>query len=229
MGVESIELDTVNLRMVARTLPGKQYEVGRRLRVLVVRALRRAGIVASDGSTPRWSRAIPHRRRPPARREETQARAGAEAMTSWLKAKLGGRFRASTAGADRRVRRAVLGAADLPAGRRHPRQPAPAVVPPGFVPDPNYTWVPRTQVRRPKEPVHDHHHDDDHDDRDDDAGADGRRPARRRRARRRRWSIRTAQVARSAPQTLTQTPTVTAPPTAPPVAGPVPATPEAPR
>ena len=31
MGVESIELDTVNLRMVARTLPGKQFEVGRRL------------------------------------------------------------------------------------------------------------------------------------------------------------------------------------------------------
>ena len=29
MGVESIELDTVNLRMVARTLPGKQFEVGR--------------------------------------------------------------------------------------------------------------------------------------------------------------------------------------------------------
>jgi len=53
MGVESIELGTVNLRMVARTLPGKQFEVGRRIRVLVVRALRRAGIVApSDGSTP---------------------------------------------------------------------------------------------------------------------------------------------------------------------------------
>ena len=32
MGVESIEVDTVNLRMVARTLPGKQFEVGRRLR-----------------------------------------------------------------------------------------------------------------------------------------------------------------------------------------------------
>ncbi|AGB21979.1 hypothetical protein Mycsm_01573 [Mycobacterium sp. JS623] len=30
--------------------------------------------------------------------------------------------------------------------------PTPAVVPPGFVPDPNYTWVPRTNVRRPKEP-----------------------------------------------------------------------------
>ncbi len=52
MGVESIELDTVNLRMVARTLPGKQYEVGRRIRVLVVRALRRAGIVSSDGNAP---------------------------------------------------------------------------------------------------------------------------------------------------------------------------------
>ncbi|KWX20223.1 mechanosensitive ion channel family protein [Mycolicibacterium wolinskyi] len=51
MGVESIGVDTVNLRMVARTLPGKQFEVGRRLRVRVVRALRRAGIVtASDGS-----------------------------------------------------------------------------------------------------------------------------------------------------------------------------------
>jgi moderate conductance mechanosensitive channel len=53
MGVESIELDTVNLRMVARTLPGKQFEVGRQLRVLVVRALRRAGVVSpTDGSTP---------------------------------------------------------------------------------------------------------------------------------------------------------------------------------
>jgi moderate conductance mechanosensitive channel len=44
MGVESIELDTVNLRMVARTLPGKQFEVGRRLRALVVAALWREGI-----------------------------------------------------------------------------------------------------------------------------------------------------------------------------------------
>ncbi|MCH9734642.1 MAG: mechanosensitive ion channel family protein [Actinomycetia bacterium] len=53
MGVESIELDTVNLRMVARTLPGKQFEVGRRLRVLVVAALGGSGIVeAADGSMP---------------------------------------------------------------------------------------------------------------------------------------------------------------------------------
>jgi small conductance mechanosensitive channel len=52
MGVESIELDTVNLRMVARTLPGKQFEVGRRLRVLVIGSLARAGIVTPAGTTP---------------------------------------------------------------------------------------------------------------------------------------------------------------------------------
>jgi moderate conductance mechanosensitive channel len=47
MGVESIELDTVTLRLVARTLPGKQFEAGRQLRVLVLRALARAGIVTA--------------------------------------------------------------------------------------------------------------------------------------------------------------------------------------
>lgn len=47
MGVESIEVDTVTLRMVARTLPGKQFEVGRQLRVLVIRALARVGIVTA--------------------------------------------------------------------------------------------------------------------------------------------------------------------------------------
>ena len=52
MGVESIELDTVNLRMVARTLPGKQFEVGRRLRMLVVAALARAGIATNADSQP---------------------------------------------------------------------------------------------------------------------------------------------------------------------------------
>lgn len=44
MGVESIELDTVTLRMVARTLPGKQFEAGRELRGLVLRALSEAGV-----------------------------------------------------------------------------------------------------------------------------------------------------------------------------------------
>ena len=51
MGVESIELDNVNLRMVARTLPGKQFEVGRQLRLMVIAALARAGIVSKAEST----------------------------------------------------------------------------------------------------------------------------------------------------------------------------------
>ena len=51
MGVESIEKDTVKLRMVARTLPGKQFEVGRRLRSLVVSALRRAGVATTGIET----------------------------------------------------------------------------------------------------------------------------------------------------------------------------------
>jgi moderate conductance mechanosensitive channel len=52
MGVESIEVDTVNIRMVARTLPGKQFEVGRRIRAMVVRALRDAGIVTPSDKSP---------------------------------------------------------------------------------------------------------------------------------------------------------------------------------
>jgi moderate conductance mechanosensitive channel len=52
MGVESIERETVNIRMVARTLPGKQFEVGRRLRSLVVSGLRHAGIATPGGRSP---------------------------------------------------------------------------------------------------------------------------------------------------------------------------------
>lgn len=52
MGVESIELGVVNLRMVARTLPGKQFEVGRRLRIQVVRALASAGVVTAGEVQP---------------------------------------------------------------------------------------------------------------------------------------------------------------------------------
>jgi small conductance mechanosensitive channel len=44
MGVESIQVDVVTLRLVARTLPGKQFEAGRRLRALVVRALAQVGV-----------------------------------------------------------------------------------------------------------------------------------------------------------------------------------------
>ncbi|HTQ16936.1 mechanosensitive ion channel family protein [Mycobacterium sp.] len=51
MGVESIEVDTVTLRLVARTLPGKQFEAGRRLRFLVVQALERAGILTAADAT----------------------------------------------------------------------------------------------------------------------------------------------------------------------------------
>ncbi|MFZ0834021.1 MAG: mechanosensitive ion channel family protein, partial [Mycobacterium sp.] len=59
MGVESIEVDTVNLRMVARTLPGKQFEVGRRLRVRIIAALARAGIVTPN-DTPPTLETLPH-------------------------------------------------------------------------------------------------------------------------------------------------------------------------
>ncbi|HEY4626972.1 MAG TPA: mechanosensitive ion channel family protein [Blastococcus sp.] len=44
MGVESLDLDQVNVRMVARTLPGKQFDVGRNLRARVVLAFRNQGM-----------------------------------------------------------------------------------------------------------------------------------------------------------------------------------------
>ncbi len=44
MGVESIEVNQVTVRMVARTLPGKQFDVGRELRARVAIAFRRKGI-----------------------------------------------------------------------------------------------------------------------------------------------------------------------------------------
>lgn len=74
-------------------------------------------------------------------------------MTGWLKARLG-RMRVSTI-----VLIAVFVAlfwVNQTVEPTPPPPPAPtqAVVPPGFVPDPNYTWVPRTNVRRPKEPAY---------------------------------------------------------------------------
>ena len=70
-------------------------------------------------------------------------------MRSWFKARLG-RMRVSTI---------VLIVAFLAlfwvyhnVEPRPTEAPTTAVVPPGFVPDPNYTWVPRTNMRRPKEP-----------------------------------------------------------------------------
>jgi moderate conductance mechanosensitive channel len=54
MGVEKIEVDTFSVRMVARTLPGKQFDVGRELRARVTSAFRREGIhVATELDTGR--------------------------------------------------------------------------------------------------------------------------------------------------------------------------------
>jgi small-conductance mechanosensitive channel len=50
MGVESISVDQLEVRVVARTLPGKQFEVGRTLRERISIALREAGIVAAGMS-----------------------------------------------------------------------------------------------------------------------------------------------------------------------------------
>ncbi len=47
MGVERIEVDTFSVRMVARTLPGIQFEVGRELRARVASAFREEGIIVS--------------------------------------------------------------------------------------------------------------------------------------------------------------------------------------
>jgi cell division transport system ATP-binding protein len=151
-------------------------------------------------------------------------------MTSWFKTKLGGRFRLSTL---------VLIAAFValfwlqqsvqpePA----PEAPVPAVVPPGFVPDPNYTWVPRTQVRRPKEPVY----TTTTTAPTTTTTTETTTPAPQDTTTSPTSPSPTTTVVDPdgpggplGPQTLIQTPTVTAPP-ATPAPGAVPATPEAPR
>jgi small-conductance mechanosensitive channel len=55
MGVQSIDVDHFQVRMVARTLPGKQFDVGRILRARIAAGLRREGIhlpTALDTVTP---------------------------------------------------------------------------------------------------------------------------------------------------------------------------------
>ncbi|MGI8678854.1 MAG: mechanosensitive ion channel family protein [Jatrophihabitans sp.] len=47
MGVESLEVSQFNVRVVARTLPGRQFEVGRAMRVRITRSLLRAGIMVA--------------------------------------------------------------------------------------------------------------------------------------------------------------------------------------
>ena len=48
MGVESLEVNTLKVRVVARTLPGKQFEVTRLLRQRIALAFREHGIVATE-------------------------------------------------------------------------------------------------------------------------------------------------------------------------------------
>ncbi|MDT4989047.1 MAG: moderate conductance mechanosensitive channel [Micromonosporaceae bacterium] len=49
LGVEHIERDTLHVRIVARTLPGKQFDVGRELRSRVVAAFQTEGINVITG------------------------------------------------------------------------------------------------------------------------------------------------------------------------------------
>ena len=49
MGVESLDVESLVIRVVARTLPGKQFEIGRQLRVRIATALRSEGIVVPLG------------------------------------------------------------------------------------------------------------------------------------------------------------------------------------
>jgi moderate conductance mechanosensitive channel len=49
LGVQSIEVDAVHVRIVARTLPGKQFDVGRELRSRVAVAFQDEGIRVSAG------------------------------------------------------------------------------------------------------------------------------------------------------------------------------------
>jgi moderate conductance mechanosensitive channel len=44
MGIESFAVDHLAVRVVARTLPGKQFEVGRELRVRIATAFQAEGI-----------------------------------------------------------------------------------------------------------------------------------------------------------------------------------------
>jgi moderate conductance mechanosensitive channel len=47
MGVESFEDGNVHIRVVARTLPGKQFDVARRLRIRIAEAFQREGLAAA--------------------------------------------------------------------------------------------------------------------------------------------------------------------------------------
>lgn len=66
----------------------------------------------------------------------------------WPSYLIGGRVRTSTAGL-LVLFIALFWVQQTFAPEQTPTAPAQQVVPPGFVPDPDYTWVPRTQVQEP--------------------------------------------------------------------------------
>ena len=71
-----------------------------------------------------------------------------DAEKSWPSYMFGGRIRTSTLLLIV-VFLAVWWVYDTYRPEAAPKPPAPQVVPPGFVPDPNYTWVPRSRVQEP--------------------------------------------------------------------------------
>jgi hypothetical protein len=71
-----------------------------------------------------------------------------DAEKSWPNYMFGGRIRTSTLLLIV-VFLAVWWVYDTYRPEASPKPPAPQVVPPGFVPDPNYTWVPRSRVQEP--------------------------------------------------------------------------------
>ena len=157
MGVESIEVDTVTLRMVARTLPGKQFEAGRQLRVLVIRALARAGHRdrgRCEGRRSRRRRASRRRRPSGDEYEKPRSRCSAMKLTlnilekhsddedrRWPSYMFGGRVRTSTL---------VLIVAFLAVwwvyDTYRPAQPAPRWPPPQVVPPPGYRSRPELHL-----------------------------------------------------------------------------------
>jgi moderate conductance mechanosensitive channel len=51
-GVETIDVGSVQLRLIARTLPGRQFEVAREIRLRAATALRSAGIISPSVADP---------------------------------------------------------------------------------------------------------------------------------------------------------------------------------
>jgi small conductance mechanosensitive channel len=58
MGVESLQVEQLNVRVVARTLPGRQFEVGRALRARIAVALAASGVTTA-GDPPAVNAAEP--------------------------------------------------------------------------------------------------------------------------------------------------------------------------